>query len=651
MAMLLVTWRSCNIGVSRGVFNAYVQQQLNGEDTNSFVKARKGKLGWTMALLEEMNRIFSEVLDLIHQVQNDPRATRGMRDSKLNSLEEAEKMMTEAAGQGGLFSGGKNKNAQIAYREAADEVLEMYRGEAARDMVAQLIEQMRDQVRETLEQLGVWTDVLATDTNGLYSHVFRGQEQIASELNSARGNYPNRYVIENEEWEQERYNAYVGDGEALNEALSGIKWKTEMRTNERGQPKLDVELTMDGDALDISQRGNWDAANLSMLMDFCRDIFATARERETVLNYLANWEFKGREDDLAEMLFNNSGALLRFDDEYVGGSQPGIYLLAYQDQEMSGNKQFLDAVMDRLRARYGLGADDEAQVRVQSCDDRFRLMLIHMEELLPLNRIGVHGSYDSNGATGYLGAYLRHKPESRPLLHNFPAEVRAVKYENQLVEILNQPLRILSDKVTVLLEDIDRFGEFLMLMAHGIINEQRDNRDKQNTNYVYMLRTPPLNPASGKDADEWWLTKPSGEPKLIEAMITYLFRKKDHGLSVHMSNYEFPINYEHVQEHLLNMRQHQTNENINQGPDAFMSPIREWLQQMNPASPKFKALARTATEYQALEALSNWMKDQLKNHVDPVNDTDTYDLYSVCVLVITEMLEARQKDAERIRNA
>ncbi|MEM6284094.1 MAG: tubulin-like doman-containing protein [Chloroflexota bacterium] len=632
----------------QGVYNAYLLRQLNGEDTNDFIKARQGKFGWTMAVLTEMNRIFSEVLTLIDEIRGNSQYNQSNRNTKLNELEETQKAMEEAGAQGGMRRGARNKNVQIAYRDAADAVLDLYRAEAARDKVSQLIRQMRDQVRETLHQLETWTGVLATETSSLYSTVFMGQEQILSELNDA-GNMPNRYIVDDSEWEQERYNAYVGDGNAVNQALAGIAWKTEIRTNERGQPQVKAVLTLDGKPLDDTGRGNWNEVNASSLMAYCRDIFAPARERETVLNYLANHGFKGRQDDLANMLFTNSGALLNFEQSYVGDTQPGIYLLAYQDSEMSDNRTFLDGVMNRLRAYYGLPEDDETQARLQSCDDRFRLMMIHMEELLPLNRIGVYGSYDSSGAEGYMGAYLAQNPDTRPLLHNFPAEVRAVQYENQLVQSLKQPLRMLSDKVTILLEDIDRFSEFLMLMAHGIIKEERDYRDKQNTNYVYMLRTPPINPATGKQADEWWLTRPTGEPQLIEALMTYLFRNKDHGLSVHVPNYEFPIDYNHVQNHLLNMRQHQTNENINSGPNAFIMPIRDWLKTMNPQSPQFKALARTATEYQALEGLSNWMKDQLTNHVPA--GTDTYDLYSVCVLVILEMLEKKRRDAERIRDA
>lgn len=626
----------------RGLFEVYILRQLNGEDDQNYIRARQGKMGWTMALLSEMYNVFTGVLNLINATRSFSNSNRSDRQARLEAMEAAALDMKDTAeNAGGMFAGRSLRQSQEAYRDAAEDVLDLGRAEAARDTVGQLVESMRDLVKSTLDQLNRWTQILATNKKSLYGSVFSGEQQVLSQLNDSRSDYPNRYVINNPQWEKSRYQAYIGaENERIHQALSGLAWTTQFRTNDMGKPTLEVDFTVNNEKLDSSMNGNWDVKNNNMLMAYCRQVFAPAREQESILNYLATNEFKDNERALAEKLYKESGELLGYDTSNTGNTIPNVYLLAHQNDTHADHREYLKRMMNHLRGHYGLPEDDETYARAQSCDDRFRLMMVNMVELLPMNRINIYEDYK--------GEYMRQREGTRSMLHVFPAEVQSVKYEDRLVRALNQSNRIISDKIAILLEDIDRLRDFLMLMAHGIIKSQRDNKNQKDTHYVYMLTTPAQNPISGNNADVWWLTEPSPEPKLIEAMLTYLFRKKDHGMKKHINGYEFPIDYQWVEKHLLNMRQHQTNENIQAGPDAFFQPVSSWLMEMEPNSPRFLALARTATEYMALEGLHNWMKDQISGALDPEKDKEEYDLYSICVLVINEMLVAKQKDAENI---
>jgi hypothetical protein len=279
--------------------------------------------------------------------------------------------------------------------------------------------------------------------------------------------------------------------------------------------------------------------------------------------------------------------------------------------------------------------------------------------------------------TAYVNAratYENAPGSERPLLHVFPAEVRVVGYEDQL-QRLSQGRRLISNRVLVLLEDIKRFRDFLTLMAHRIIVEDRDYLNEKDNEFVYFLTTPSKEEPNNPDlTDEWWLTPPSPEPSLLDAMTTYIFRQEDIGRKTHNPTYVFPIDYAHVERHLLNVRQYDTDERINAG---FEQNIGLWRPEMNGwlqkyaqeyglDSPQFRALARVTVEYDVMREFAQWLEEdqlpdiirrranvnqqvaqgQLPNRLLEDDMNDLYDLYSLAILVLREMLDAKYKDAE-----
>jgi hypothetical protein len=641
----------------RNALEVYTLLQLNGQEGSNAEIARRGKLGWTIATYEELEDILTSVLQLLGRVRTSNQGAANMRNQILQNLESTQTDMIQMSSKGR----GKAFKAQEVFRDAAEQVLDMYRAEIARDAVEDVVRQMREYVISAKEQLERWKVILATHHESLFAKVYRGSQQVLTGLDKEE-RVPGRQIIRDPDWEQDRYATYLELSDALNRSLTDLVWMAQEDKDESGRPRLRIMLTINDEPLRDDMRGEWGDKNSQLLMNFCREIFSEARERESVLSYLAQYSYRDQPERLAQLLFERSGALLSFDESNMGNFVPGVYLLAHQDSNYPENGRFLRDVMSQLRGHVGVAETDQTLARLQDCDDRFRLTLVSMVELLPLNKINAYKDSQSD--------YLSSPGNERPLLHLFPAEVNAVRYEDQLHK-LNQSRRLISNRVALLLENINRFRDFLALMAHRIVGEDRDYLDEKDNRFVYFLTTPSKDEPDNPDAiDEWWLTKPSGDPSLLEAVTTYIFREEDYGRRVHEPDYRFAINYDHVTQHLLNVRQYDTEQRLQAGYETELGQFRpemmEWLKQYPEDSAQFNALARLIVEHDVLREFSDWLQNdqlpmiqkrrsnpesqtapgQMVNQLEQESVNDLYDFYSLAIIVLTEMVDSKYKDAE-----
>jgi len=640
----------------------YLLGQLNGEDDTRAQEGRTGKLGWTLAVLREMDNIFTGVLNLLSEGKGQG-STGQQRSSLLGTFSQAESDLRAAMNQrGNLIGGHPAHKRQDEYRDAAEQVLDLFRAEVARDTVIDSMREMRSYVQSAVTQLEQWERILATHHQGLYAEVYRGNEIVKTErLKEER--VPSREVINNKTWEDKTYQRYEEQSNALFNAMRGMNWTAQEIKDSTSTPKLRIGFTVNNEPLRDEINGEWNRKNADLLMNFCRDIFRDAREQLTILRYLAEEGYKDRPEQLGAYLHANTGAMLSYEGAIAGNVMPAVYLLAHQDSGYSDGQRFLERVMAELRSRAGVADDNATGARLQNCDDPYRLTVVSMTELIPFDSV-------SDYRTGK-DPYMNKPSSERPLLHIFPAEVRVVQYEDRLTRDLRQERRQLSNRVAVLLEDIDRFRDFLSLMAHRIITEDRDNLDNKNTNFVYYLVTPSIeNPQDSTVTSEWWLTQPSPNPSLLEAMTTYIFREEDWGLRAHNSGYRYSIDYQHITNYLLNVRQMDTDERVAAGADQYVgvyNPIMQgWLNKYPSNSQKYGQMARIIVEYDVMKEFEEFLRGELtkadaKRREAPIAAgiqgqqqdmrsqeaaQDIYDLYSVSLIVLSEMMTAKFKDGE-----
>lgn len=643
----------------------YVVGQLHGQDDRDALRARTGKLGWTLAVLRELDVVLTEVAELMELVRTRMVGDRSPRAQAVQAWEAAkQEMMEQRTKTRAIIGAPPAIQAQRTYLSAAEHALEMYRAEIARESLTEILEQMRDFLQTAIKSLATWESVLAFDTRGLYARVYNAKQQVITQRDQA-ADVPSRRTIRDTDWEQARYTSYLETTDARQQALGGLQWDTQVEMSDQGTPRLRVMLNM-GDRVfrddQASKTGRWSDDNFSALMDFCRDIFSTALDRESVLHYLATHEYDGRPDALAEELFLNSGALLRYDDAVVGQFVPANYLLAYQDPNRPEQTRFLQRVMDELKGHYGVSTTDETLARLQNADDRFRLTLVNMAELLPLRRIGCY--------TDHYQAYMSAARTERMTFHVFPAEVHAVQYEDELTRQLSQNRRIVQPRVSVLMEDKERFQEFLTLMAHQIVVRGRDEVQYAKdgvSNYLFYLVVPADRPgAKPGEADMWWLTKPDKQPSLLDAMTTYIYRERDVGYETHQLGYNFPIDYDRVRAYLRFVREKETDKRINTGELAQDDPdMQEWLDELDPDSPAWQDLARAIVEHDVLKEFAHELElelpvmaqqmEQFRTGVDETGQTidradelalhEQFDLYSMAVVVLRGEIAAKREDA------
>jgi len=644
----------------RQAFDLFTISQLNGENQSDAIRARTGKLGWARAVYDEIAVILNDTLDLLIKAATQARggATASRRTQILNDYESAEKELVDMARGGNQ---GRARRAQEAFYPAADAVLDLHRAELTRDAVEHVIRAMRDYVNGAIEQIDRWIGLLATHFQGLYAMVAKGQQDLARELNQDES-YPSRVSIRDEQWEEARYATYSRD--SLSKALERTTWDVSAGTDQRGRPAMQIIVKLNGQALQYTERGDWNVKNSELLMQMCRASFDTAREQESILDYLAQNRYAGKPNDLADLLANKTGSLITFDRNFAGAVEPHVYLLVNVQRARASSGLFLDQVTNRLRGQLGFGATDSSGMHIQETEDPFRLTLVSTVELLPMTELNAYKAMRAE--------YMNQQANLRPQLHVLPAEVHAVELEDRLTRELNQTRRTFSDRVVVLVEDLGRFQNFLSLMAHKVIIEDKDYLDKMNTNFVYFLVLPSKD--NPNQTEDWWLTKPSGEPSLLEAMTTYIFRGEDFGRKVHSAGYTSEIPYGRVAEHLLAARRYDTTERINEGPDAvglYRTEMRDWLNrladQSGAGSPQFNALAASVVEHDVLYEFKYWLQTtelprieagreaaqtanadgQGANRAVVENYKDLFDLYSMAILMLNEMLEKQYKEAKK----
>jgi hypothetical protein len=642
----------------REALQAYTLLQLNGQDPSRPEIGRKGKLPWFRAVLGELDFIFSSVHDKLTRAVMQASKQVAQRQNLEQGWDAANTHMIENKDKGAIMGVGKSqaRAAQEAYRDAADAVFNLYRADLCREIVLSVITDMRQFVRVVIEQIDQWVKVLALDYNSLYGRAYRGSQQVESERNRHRSIASRRYINDSD-WENARYQFYIEDQKAKEQALGKIQWHTKIDTAPNGKPRLRISLRFDNIELDDQMTGKWSNLNFEALMRTCRTIFGVARQRESILTYLATEEYKDNPNGLADEIFAKSGALLSFDPAQVGATERGAYLLAHQDQGRPNDITFINDTMTHLRSLYGVG-DDDTLAKLQHSDDRFRLTFVFMHELLPIENLSVVRDYRS--------AYLGLSTLERRLTHILPAEVNIVKYEDRLTTV-NQAKRTFVHAVSVLMEDPERFEMFQALWAHGLIQLERDYINEVGTSFVWYLVAQSKDVNNPDKIEEWWLTQPDATPPLIEAMMTFIFRSGDYGKSKHIEGYTKPFDLEHVRRYLEAIRKADAEYRTEQKTLAQYNPndleplLHEMADKRGDDSPQFRALARTIAERDTLlehRAYLNEETNKMRRLIEAVQrgerslDTEQlkrvqtdYDLYTLSMLVVDEMCQTRYNNA------
>jgi hypothetical protein len=642
------------------VMNVFVDSCLNGLDNMNFKVARGGKLGWLSAVVAELLSVLNEALLVLRHLRtNNPRMS-SRRAKVAKELNEALTEMQEKKDARGFLGVGNAPaiEAQRAYRTAANDYFDVGRIDAVMDGTLNLLDEMIKYVSKLDKDLKNWQNLLAFEKNSVYGRIRSGLEQLQAELNRA-DEIRTRRIIRDEAWFGQRYSYYTRN-EELNNLLGRAEWRVVRGQGDDGLPRTKIQLFIDGVPLRDETVGDWSQANLNAVAKACRAVFERARQNESILQYLAT-KYPDRERSaFVREIEPFCQALLRFDAASAPNWKRKLYVSVNEQTDDAQHGIWLKEFMTAIREQLGVNEEDETAATRLDADDRFRMTLISMAEILPMRRIEAYRTM--------LVDYMRGSTTERELMHIFPAEVNAVRYEDALRE-LNQQKRILGDKVVVFLDNLPRFREFHALLAHRLIAEDKDYRNKGGENFVYFLTTPPIDPTRGNESEEWWLTEPAQEPSLLQAAMTYVFRANDYGYrKAYDKDYTKPIEYAHVAESLNMARQEDTDarlEHFEEEMALYDQDLFDLLTTGDLEERKVRALARVIVEHDMLKEHADRLEkamltvDNKKRNLETQARQDAqnldrrqeselqelYDFYALSLLVVREMIAARRKDA------
>lgn len=645
----------------------YIQRTLNGtlESTPNPIEAKRGKLGWLLALVRELHGIVAESVSLLEKVRMGQGATAtNSAEAIERGYRNAAQEMRDKAGEGSLVGVAPYLKAQKDYLSMVDSYITHYRTEFTRDAVNIAFTNIRDYLAQTLAELEQWGEVLALESDSLYNRVRNGAMRIDGERYKV-AQVLNHTVIQDPDWEQERFLTYTEERQARERIFQAWQWDTQLTQDGRGRPRFALGASVaqaDSDeraAIQKDRRGNWAGKNAKALLRYARRFFRDAVINESIVKYLMREKFPDNGRALGADLMSKAGYLLKMDATNIQDVTRQDILLAFESGDPA-ELQFLDQVRAELTAQRGYGDGSEtgsASVKRLQCDDPFRLTLLSLADQIPLDGIDAYAQAE----THYLNTYY----DTRQLFHIFPAEVNAVEFEQKLTALDQEP-RILADKVTLLLEDKTKLLQFLNLLAYGLIKRQAVT-DASGTRSNYQLRIQTQSRREG----EWWLTMPSNEePSLVDAMITYVIIGDDARSQEPGSGFTRPIHprLDEISAYLNTVRESVLVNRVDADRLALAEPqIREWIEGFMPPlddegnevltnyyqedEDRLFDVAEIVVQHDVLQELASYMEKQLPTLLDAMQQISTeiqgqqrhderetrqarYDLFSVCILLL-----------------
>lgn len=552
---MLRGWGQGHVEHFRTILRAWVAEALNGtfepartagEDAASAVKHRAGKLGYTVALLNELTAMLGEAEKLLLQQETGRLGHVIDKRTAAKSLEAAMERET---------------SKQEAYLKVQQEVLEAERIYVAVRAARWAAGEMHQYARDAQEALEEWKKVL---TQTLYAAVWQGQEQVQSSLAEWEKLSAVRQIINLPEMKKGRYRYYAEEqANAVGEILNDLRWGVgveEVYDAEQAayRPALRIRLQMQDQ--DVA------AENVAhAYLQRCRAVFAKAWEHETLLGWLTahyNNDGSAARDvtTLAEDLSKKGRLTLRCEDR----AEPYrfVYVRAYWRN--SNEEGWLGGLISNLVAAVGDADATHSQTVLSS--DPFRLTILTFHELIDVEKLTayVEGRDGISGSGGYLSLRARSDSTSlsRQVLHVFAAERNATIYEERLGELL-------PDRIVSLLEDRDRFRLFVQAWAYGqmadgqevLLNTVRlpDEMDQRGGKWVRRLTTGPfpddVDPFTGEPlpAQQRWLTEPKDvRPSLVTAAETFLLG----GADKWQGQKALAIDIDRVRRQVMERRQH-----------------------------------------------------------------------------------------------
>jgi len=501
----------------------FVIGNLNGVSRVDPGVAKGAKLGFVQEMLATVADRLDTYCKFLGRVR-ESRTREGRLQLQREQVQAARGRMFEDRKKVGLLQKAGYRS-QEEYLELMAQLIEYEKDEMVFECVSRIAHQLRDHTLALRGVCGSWARLLALGSAAepsLYDALHRAQRQVRARRERARNLARVRHEETDREFEEKLYGLFASDQMAT--ILSSVSWELD-------EDGTDISLTVLDHPLMRGKRRERDRPvdhNLRLLLAETGKAFQRLAETESISQRLmSNYQ----PDKLGRELHDNGSPLFSEKERPTFGQAANF--LSVKMGLVEGDQSYFQEVAGTLRSLSGAKGQ---QAQLVESEGAHRCTLVYTKDVL---NVDCMTTYDD-----LYRAYGSYQDDRR-LLHNFPAEVNAVYYEQRLTEKLQRPYRLFSPRIVFLLEHRDWVQYFTRCLVHELVKVEQD--DERNPFYAVELPACELKGRSF-EAQTIELTPhaTAGKPDILNAMDTFVFRQKDI-----RQEFEIPIGEPHLKAALV----------------------------------------------------------------------------------------------------
>ncbi len=490
---------------------------LNGTTDTDPELSKSGKLGFVQGFLTGLSRKIEEFCKFMERV-GEIRRREGRLPLKREEVQQARSRMFEDRKKSGVFN-NRADASQKEFIRVMEEQVELEKDEMVFDYVNQIAIQYRDHGISLQETVDNWVYVLAVGSSGqpsLYEALQASFQLVKAKRDRAKNFSRVRHEETDDEFEEKLYRRFAE--KELEDMFRSVKWGLA----EDGKA-VNLEV-LEGSLMDrkLRERDRITDHNVRVILRKTRNGFQRLIQEEAIGKRLKN---RYSENDLAAKLYENGSPLINFSSDPLFGQHSNFLAVKYGINE--GDEEYFRDVVKEIGDKSGAKGQ---QAKLVQSEGTHKCTLIYTLDVI---------NADCLTAYEELSNAYRQFVDDRRLLHNFPAEVNAVYYEQRVRDKLQLAYRMFNPRIVFMLEYKEWVRQFNRCKVYDLVKLDTDKEGNQ----FWTLHLPEGDHNGRKyNAQVVELTPHiSGKAGLLNAMNTFVFKRKDC-----RKEFEIPIHYDQL---------------------------------------------------------------------------------------------------------
>jgi hypothetical protein len=495
---------------------------LNGTSETEPELARSGKLGFVQEFLNALSQQIETFCKFMERI-GEIRRREGRLPLKREEVQQARSQMFEDRKKSGLFQ-NRADASQKQFLQLMEELVELEKDEMLFNYVNQIALQYRDHsilLKNTMDEWAKALGLGSPDQASLFEVLNRNLQAVKAKRQRAANFARVRHEETDKQFELKLYQRFAP--EELSNMFKSLEWRSD---GENGVINLKV-LGEDMMCRKLRDRDRPIEQDVKIILKKTRGTFQRLIQEEAIGKRLINGY---AEEDLANKLYENGSPLIDFDMSPRFG-QPSNFL-AVKFGVIEGDQPYFQEVVKKVSDRSGAKGQ---QAQLVQYEGAHKCTLIYTIDVI-----------NADCLTAYkdLSKAYKELVEDKRLLHNFPAEVNAVDYEQKLKTKLQKSYRIFNPHIVFMLEYKDWVRQFIRCRVYDLVKLDKDEPGNQ----FWTLQLPQCEYQGKKySASEIELSlHVAAKADFLKAMDTFVFKRKDC-----REGFEIPIHFDHLEKTLI----------------------------------------------------------------------------------------------------